>query len=1277
MLRPALAVSLRILVISLLVAATLVAGLRLIAPQLDGLRTPLERFLSEQSGQRVTVGAFHARWRILSPRVTVSDVQVHGADAAEPILVLAHLDLGLALWRSLRQGRPVLGHVEVRGADLHLLRDADGRVQVRGVDPLPPRPDTPASAPSPDVLALLVGRAFTLSESRLRWEDRRLGIDYQFDDLNLDISLESRRVRMAGEVFLPDELGRSLRVGMDMNHAGHWDDWSGKAFIQADGLELAGLPEDARGALGLRTGNLDGRLWLHWRRGNLQRAYLELALRRLEMASLAQDDLPVPMLEALEGRWLWYAREGGWDLRVDGLRLSRQEGDHWPDGGLDLSLVEDAGGLQVNVWLDYLRLEDLLPLVLHQPWVDNPFQSLLASLSPRGTLTETRLALTLPSDGSPRFVTDGRFQGAGMAPWSVLPGIEGADGAFAFTEEGGELWLDSAGLGMALPTLFDHELRADTLQGLVRWLPGPDVPRLHLEGLVLANADLQARGQGMIHLGEEPGMDLQLSFAEGEGARTAHYLPRGILPEKTYQWLSRGILDGRVVEGGLLFRGRFSDFPFREDEGVFQVIARVEEGVLDYEDGWPRLEAISATLEFRNQGMRIHDGEARVFDARIRDARVRIEDLESPVLTIEGQARGPARDYLRFVGESPLGEGLETLLAGVSARGEAGLEIRIDIPLEDREALVRPDTVRGRLTLDGNRLSLADPPLVLDAVRGVVDFTERSARARDVSARLNEARIEMRMDRSPAGALEVRAVGPQPIRGLLGGIVSEPWLDWVEGSARWEARLTVPPEGVSRGVLNLSSDLVGVRSSLPLPLAKTPEALRPLAVRIPLGRDEGAPPFRVTLGEDLRALFTLDEAGQVRRGELRLGGQAAALPAQGLRVRGHLSGLSLDDWMTVLDDIGDWVPAGGEGGLRELDLHLDRLQVAGRRIDDLSLHARRESRYWQAQVASPMVLGTIQWPLQDGDALLMDLEWLDLDRLEGPAVQAAEDRVRPDPGNLPPLRLSAQWLVLQGHRLKDLRLETEPRPDGLGIRVLSLVDGEGLTRGRAEGHWLRRDDDAHETLLRVDLESEDLGRSLGLLGFQPVFRGGKAGLQARLQWPDTPAHPDWSTLEGEGRVRVEDGRLTEVDPGAGRLLGLFSLDLLPRRLALDFRDFFQRGFAFDHLEGAFQLGQGNVRTQDLSIQGPAARIRIQGRTGVEARDYDQTITVTPSVKSTLPLAGALLGGPVAGLAVFVFDRVLGVGERIDEAARVEYRVTGDWSSPRVEAVARVPDGRGS
>jgi uncharacterized protein YhdP len=206
--------------------------------------------------------------------------------------------------------------------------------------------------------------------------------------------------------------------------------------------------------------------------------------------------------------------------------------------------------------------------------------------------------------------------------------------------------------------------------------------------------------------------------------------------------------------------------------------------------------------------------------------------------------------------------------------------------------------------------------------------------------------------------------------------------------------------------------------------------------------------------------------------------------------------------------------------------------------------------------------------------------------------------------------------------------------------------------------------------LRFDVRTSHLGRMLTDLGFEHAFDRGEGKVEGHLRWPDAPTRFTWDGLEGGGRLELENGRLVEVEPGAGRLLGLFSLNMLPRRLALDFRDVFQRGFVFEKIKGTVRLVGSDVFTSDLRIQGAAANVEIEGRTGIVARDYDQSIVVTPRVGGTLPVAGALLGGPVAGAAVFILDRVLGMGRGIDEAARVEYRVTGTWDDPTVEVVAK-------
>ena len=101
-----------------------------------------------------------------------------------------------------------------------------------------------------------------------------------------------------------------------------------------------------------------------------------------------------------------------------------------------------------------------------------------------------------------------------------------------------------------------------------------------------------------------------------------------------------------------------------------------------------------------------------------------------------------------------------------------------------------------------------------------------------------------------------------------------------------------------------------------------------------------------------------------------------------------------------------------------------------------------------------------------------------------------------------------------------------------------------------------------------------------------------------------------------------------MEPGAGRVLGLLSLTQLPRRLTLDFRDFFAKGFAFNHIDGNVRFGAGVARSDDMVIEGPAAQISIRGKTDLRAQRFDQTIEVLPKSGNLLTVVGAVAGGPV-------------------------------------------------
>jgi uncharacterized protein YhdP len=157
-------------------------------------------------------------------------------------------------------------------------------------------------------------------------------------------------------------------------------------------------------------------------------------------------------------------------------------------------------------------------------------------------------------------------------------------------------------------------------------------------------------------------------------------------------------------------------------------------------------------------------------------------------------------------------------------------------------------------------------------------------------------------------------------------------------------------------------------------------------------------------------------------------------------------------------------------------------------------------------------------------------------------------------------------------------------------------------------------------------------------------------------------------MDGTLALDARDGRLLEIEPGAGRVLGLLSVAQLPRRLMLDFRDFFSKGFAFDRVDGHVRLAGGNARSDDLQIDGPAARIRIRGAADLRAQTFDQTIEVQPKAGNLLTVAGAIAAGPVGAAIGAAANAVL--AKPLGEIAAKTYRVTGPWKDPDVEVMRR-------
>ena len=171
-------------------------------------------------------------------------------------------------------------------------------------------------------------------------------------------------------------------------------------------------------------------------------------------------------------------------------------------------------------------------------------------------------------------------------------------------------------------------------------------------------------------------------------------------------------------------------------------------------------------------------------------------------------------------------------------------------------------------------------------------------------------------------------------------------------------------------------------------------------------------------------------------------------------------------------------------------------------------------------------------------------------------------------------------------------------------------------------------------------------------------------------WPGSPAKFALSRLNGEVEFTVVQGNIKDANTGIGRLLGLLSIQSLPKRLALDFRDVFDSGFSFDEASGTFALKNGLAITDDVRLKSPAATISMSGSTDLVDQQYDQLLTIKPGLGNTLPIIGVIAAGPGGAAAGLALQGLL--QEQLGEATQVQYSISGSWDEPVIELVIDPP-----
>lgn len=963
-------------------------------------------------------------------------------------------------------------------------------------------------------------------------------------------------------------------------------------------------------------------------------------------------------------------------------------------------------------------------------------RGLLRELAPRGVLRDFAAHWQGSYPKVSAYSVKGQFAGLSLNPQAAraarpktesmpaqaampaIPGFDNLTGRIDASDRGGTFSLASTHLALQLPGYFaDPVMPFDRLTVQANWAFHDndqllvDVQKLDFVQGELAGA-FAGKHQMPLHRkeGSSPGViEVSGKLNRVELQQIGRYLPIQT-PETLRQWLTGALIGGTVKDVRLRLKGDLAQFPFHPQnehaKGEFTVLGKIENGKLNYAPGqfglngtaplWPVIEQIAGTIAFDRTRMEITADTAKTSGTQLSKVKAIIPDMlaHDMMLDVDGNAAGPLQEFLRFTNESPVAGWIGHFTEETKATGNAKLALKLQLPLHN----LPEAKVDGSLQFAGNTVTLmnAMPPLI--GSTGKLDFHEKGFAIGGIKSNFLGGPVTISGGTQRDGTTLVKADGTLTAEGI-GKIyripVTRESVERIAGSTRYSTAVRVRnghPEIV------VESNLVGIGLDFPVPLRKAANESMPLRFELnglpspdaSVSRDE----MKVALGSSISARYEREKAAdkgaqwRVVRGGIGVN-VPAPQPDDGVIANVNLKTLDIDAWRRALTSV---TAAGKQGESAKsadapsieqyiepevLAARATELLVMDRKLDNVVVGASHQKGVWQANLDSEQVSGYLTWaePRSGRGMGKVTARLASLIIPESAATEVTELLEGKDTSTeMPAVDLIAENFELFDKKFGyvELQAQNDRGPSGREWHISKLSVANADAELKATGKWAFKNGESLSELAYT-LNIRDAGRLLDRFGFANVLRGGKGKMEGEISWDGLPFSFDIPSLNGRVQLDLSSGQFLKVDPSAAKLLGVLSLQSLPRRLVLDFRDVFSEGFAFDGVTATASITQGVARTDNFKMRGVAATVLIDGSADIAKEAQNLHVVVIPEINvGAASVVYGLAVNPVIGVGTFLAQLFL--RDPLMKAFTFEYQVTGLWKDPVVTKLLRQPAG---
>ncbi|MEE3029565.1 MAG: YhdP family protein [Pseudomonadota bacterium] len=1276
-----------LLAVLLVLFALVLSAARYALPHIEHNKHLLENYINEQYGVNLSIQSVHAVWQRNGPSIVLNSVSLAKNDASPVALDIRQIYVELDFWESLRHQLISSTRFELRGLKLDI--DAD---RLSGGD----------KNNFPVVNAL--ERMFLEQLQSFSLEDGVVSVTHlnetnSFDIESLSWNNHEERHQGLGQLKVADLAANSASFIIDIT--GTREEFNGVFYAKAEELDISPWVSDlikTKRPLAQSRANFE--VWTNFSQSEVTSVQAELSESLLEWGSGRAKTVTGISGGSLQALPNDENRQGGWNVRVDQLVLNSSNETLTTDliGSISANgdaLINTVKPVQINPFLL------LLPL-----FMDDTSEEEIRGLNPKGELATLQIQW---HNGQPSLAA--KVLDLQWDKTDKVPGLSSLDADFFWYKNNGAIYLESADSLLSANGVIKKDVNIKLFKS--QFYIYPEQIDSEDKQWVVKGSDMLFDSDAVtlrpqFKLNTSTGfMSLYVDVSPLALNEVSSLFPSSLMGTNTDKYLTRAFTgEGEIANARVLWHGRTSDFPFDDNTGIFQAYVDIEQGDFLFAPDWPALNNLDLSLYFVNNALVMESPSATLAGMKISDMSAAIPSFSPDArLIIYANGTGTGDALTALMMDSSLKKSLGKVLnEDVQIGGPLTADIKLDIPFKGKDVVAS-----GTAHLSNNPVFVATTNMLFDKASGEVSFVNGDIDASGLQAQFLKQPVNLSLSGRQGDTYDLNVeLGGRWHVHPLANYVNTDLTEYIDGESDWNTtvQLSLSNSGFNY-TANLTADLTATQSVLPAPFDTPAGSSLPLLITSK--GDSKASNVEASLGDNIRFDGVLPHKEmQFSRAHLALGESDIANIGTGFSISANLPQADVQEWFTTINMLlsgkgkdtstavaktnaqssiqsNESKKANLFGTPSRIFAKADKLNFAGHSIKDAQLSATERNKDWILDLASPQARATIRINSDlDEQGIEINADYLSLEKpVEAvgttkadseSGVELATNSAMPneegespyniDPNTLPPIYFYCQSCGVHGIDLGEITLDIAKEENGLAIRQLLVKSDE--TNVTATGYWKHMGGEI-QSALNGTLTSPDVGQMLKEYGVESGIKDSSANVAFDITWPNAPMDFGFEQLNGNVQWSLSDGYLTELSDKGSRIFTLFSLNSLVRKLSLDFRDVFAKGFFYDDMGGTLSIVDGKAYTDDTEIDGGAGEIEITGFTDLNTGGLNYNVSFAPNVTGNLPFLVYFLATPPTALAALAIDQVLTSAKVI---SNVNYRVTGTIKDPKFDEVER-------